>query len=154
MGTARPYSPVNRPQTERAGAALTPTFLCHSRAERGPKMRFLLLTAALVAMVSAREPEVNVITLDSCIGTQAPVDADTRPLELREKDAADAAAKDAADAAAKEAADAAAKEAADTDTASERSLHADSRSADVEEMEASKHMASPEDTSRILPGFF
>merc|ERR1712033_130907 len=108
MGTARPYSPVNRPQTERAGAALTPTFLCPSRVDRGPKMRFLLLTAALVAMVSAREPEVNVITLDSCIGTQAPVDADTRPLELREKDAADAAAKEAADAAAKEAADAAA----------------------------------------------
>merc|ERR1711921_30441 len=119
MGTARPYSPVNRPQTERAGAALTPTFFCHSRVERGPKMRFLLLTAALVAMVSAREPKVNVITLDSCIGTEAPVDADTRPLELRAKDAAEAAAKEAADAAAKdaaakEAADAAAKEAADT----------------------------------------
>merc|ERR1711874_508464 len=88
MGTARTYSPVNRPQTERAGAALTPTFLCHSRVERGPKMRFLLLTASLVAMVLAREPKVNVIDLDSCIGTEAPVDADTRPLELREQDAA------------------------------------------------------------------
>merc|ERR1712002_689615 len=147
MGTARPYSPVNRPQTERAGAALTPTFFCRSRVDRGPKMRFLLLTAALVAMVSAREPKVNVITLDSCIGTEAPVDADTRPLELREKDAADAAAKEAADAAAKEAADAAAKEAADRGRSDwwGRSLHpdADSRSAYVEEMEASKHMASP-----------
>merc|ERR1711874_193111 len=88
MGTARTYSPVNRPQTERAGAALTPTFLCHSRFERVPKMRFLLLTAALVAMVLAREPKVNIINLDSCIGTEAPVDADTRPLELREQDAA------------------------------------------------------------------
>merc|ERR1712002_769115 len=100
MGTARPYSPVNRPQTERAGAALTPTFLCHSRVERGPKMRFLLLTAALVAMVLAREPKVNIINLDSCIGTEAPVDADTRPLELRQKDAEDAAAAAKAEAAA------------------------------------------------------
>merc|ERR1712033_158749 len=118
MGTARPYSPVNRPQTERAGAALTPTFLCHSRGERGPKMRFPLLTAALVAMVAAREPKVNVITLDSCIGTEAPEDADTRPLELRAKDAAN-----------------------DTGSGSgaDRSLHADSRSAYVEEMESAKH---------------
>merc|ERR1711921_25221 len=126
MGTARPYSPVNRPQTERAGAALTPTFLCHSRVERGPKMRFLLLTAALVAMVSAREPKVNVITLDSCIGTEAPVDADTRPLELREQDE---------------------KDAAETGSGSgpTRSLNPESRSAYVEEMEAMKPFASHDD---------
>merc|ERR1711981_222375 len=130
MGTARPYSPVNRPQTERAGAALTPTFLCHSRVERGPKMRFLLLTAALVAMVSAREPKVNVINLDSCIGTEAPVDANTRPLELREKDAADAAA--------------AAPETG-SGSGSSRSLNAASRSAYVEEMEAMKPFAGHED---------
>merc|ERR1712121_633088 len=128
MGTARPYSPVNRPQTERAGAALTPTFLCPSRVDRGPKMRFLLLTAALGAMVSAREPRVNVITLDSCIGTGAPEDADTRPLELRAKDAAEAANETG------------------SGSGADRSLHADSRSAYVEEMESAKHMASHEDT--------
>merc|ERR1712184_159641 len=120
MGTARPYSPVNRPQTQRVGAALTQTFLCHSRVERGPKMRFLLLTAALVAMVSAREPKVNVITLDSCIGTEAPVDANTRPLELREQDAAAAAAETG------------------SGSGSSRSLNPESRSAYVEEMEAMK----------------
>merc|ERR1712121_580547 len=120
MGTARPYSPVHRPQTERAGAALTPTFLCRSRVERGTKMRFLLLTVALVAMVSAREPKVNVITLDSCMGTEAPVDANTRPLELREQDAAE------------------------TGSGS-RSHNPESRSAYVEEMEAMKPFASHDD---------
>merc|ERR550519_1936472 len=127
MLTARPYSPVHRPQTERAGAALTTTFLCHSRVERGPKMRFLLLTVALVAMVSAREPKVNVITLDSCIGTEAPVDANTRPLELREQDAAAAAAETG------------------SGSGSSRSLNPESRSAYVEEMEAMKPFASHED---------
>merc|ERR1712055_599360 len=125
MGTARPYSPVTRPQTERAGAALTTTFLCRSRVERGTKMRFLLLTVALVAMVSAREPKVNVITLDSCIGTEAPVDTNTRPLELREQDAAAA---------------------AETGSGSgSRSLNPESRSAYVEEMEAMKPFASHDD---------
>merc|ERR1712226_5477 len=127
MGTARPYSPVHRPQTERAGAALTTTFLCRSRVERGTKMRFLLLTVALVAMVSAREPKVNVITLDSCIGTEAPVDANTRPLELREQDAAAAAAETG------------------SGSGSSRSLNPESRSAYVEEMEAMKPFASHED---------
>merc|ERR1711974_269407 len=145
MGTARPYSPVNRPQTERAGAALTPTFLCHSRGERGPKMRFLLLTAALVATVLAREPKVNVINLDSCIGTEAPVDADTRPLELRQKDAEDAAAAAKAEApAAKESV--VAKESSGSEgSGSSRSLNAASRSAYVEEMEAMKPLAAHED---------
>merc|ERR550519_1135949 len=127
MLTARPYSPVHRPQTERAGAALTPTFLCHSRVERGPKMRFLLLTVALVAVVSAREPKVNIITLDSCIGTEAPVDANTRPLELREQDAAAAAAETG------------------SGSGSSRSLNPESRSAYVEEIEAMKPFASHED---------
>merc|ERR1712226_30799 len=126
MGTARPYSPVHRPQTERAGAALTTTFLCRSRVERGTKMRFLLLTVALVAMVSAREPKVNVITLDSCIGTEAPVDANTRPLELREQDAAAAAE-------------------TGSGSGSSRSLNPESRSAYVEEMEAMKPFASHDD---------
>merc|ERR1711874_896242 len=68
------------------------------RIERGPKMRFLLATVLLVAaVVLAREPKINTITLDKCIGTSAPVDADTRPLELREQDAAaEAAAAEAA----------------------------------------------------------
>merc|ERR1711913_101088 len=126
MGTARPYSPVNRPQTERAGAALRTTFLYRSRVERGTKMRFLLLTVALVATVSAREPKVNVITLDSCIGTEAPVDANTRPLELREQDE-----KDAAE--------------TGSGSGSTRSLDPESRSAYVEEMEAMKPFASHDD---------
>merc|ERR1711874_521036 len=85
------------------------------RIERGPKMRFLLATVLLAAaVVLAREPKINTITLDKCIGTSAPVDADTRPLELREQDAAAEAAAAAAEAAAAEAAaaEAAAAEAA------------------------------------------
>merc|ERR1711913_273851 len=62
------------------------------RIERGQKMRFLLATVLLAAaVVLAREPKINTITLKGCIGTSAPVNASTRPLELREQDEAAAA---------------------------------------------------------------
>merc|ERR1712055_321567 len=60
-----------------------------SSVERGPKMRLSLLLlsvvlAVLAVLVSAREPKVIDITLDGCMGTPAPVNASTRPLELRD----------------------------------------------------------------------
>merc|ERR1712038_1251006 len=96
-------------------------------------------------MVLAREPKVNVINLDSCIGTEAPVDADTRPLELRQKDKEDADAAAAAKAKAEAAAakeSATAKETVSEGSGSSRSLNAASRSAYVEEM---KPLAAHED---------
>merc|ERR1712080_626897 len=91
MGTARHHSPVLRPANR--SCPRTNLFSGRGPVERGPKMRFLLVTVLLVAgVVMARDPKINTITLDSCIGTSAPVNASTRPLELREQDEAAAAA--------------------------------------------------------------